>query len=527
MPFVALPPAAHEIFDRVLPRPRAVRRRLSSSRRAKRGLCGVLLAITGVTMMPAAAYDSLSSEPPPTPSGKTTYAVKSRSYGTQPETDPPRYVRNLGQSGVAAVKDLYWIDAGLDFRERYEYRKNDVRRPFLATDNNFLHRTRAYLGVREIADPLRFAIEFEDARGSNSKFPRDNRDFNEFELIQYYGELNFKGALGSDPLGNQRPLRIRAGRMSWEAVDRRLLGNNQWRNTTNNHEGVRVNFGQEANDWEIDLWGVQPVVRDIEDFDSRNEDVWFYGGIFNWRRWSDVVTLQPYYMGLRQRANGTLLEREIHSPGLRGFGVVPGTDIDFDVGGLYQFGRDGGRQKSAWAYLFEFGYTAPHPWKPRVSAFYAYASGDRDPTDGDDNRFERFFGFARPWSADDNIVFENVKTPKIKLEFEPRKGLAFDAGYSWYWLASERDRFNNLLNGINGDNRFNRDRSGRSGGFLGQSIDARVRYKLTSRIDTTLGYSHWLNGGFVQSRQLAALGETTDSTNFLYVEVSLNIFEQN
>ena len=480
------------------------------------------LALLAAMMFNAEAYDTPSA---PAAAAPTSYAVKAKSYGTHPETDPPRYVRNLAATSIAAFDSLDWIDAGLDFRERIEFRHNDLRRPFLATDENFLHRTRAYFGIREILDPFRFAVEFEDSRASNSEFAEDTRDFNKYELIQGYVELNFKGALGEDARGNQRPIRFRAGRMSWESVDRRLLGNNQWRNTTNNHEGFRLNFGQEANDWEVDLWGVQPVLRDIDEFDTRNRDVWFYGGILNWRRWSDVVTLQPYYMGLKQRARATLVAREIHSPGLRGYGVIPGTALDFDLGALYQFGRDGGRQKSAWAYLLEFGYTLPHAWKPRVSAFYAYASGDRDPDDGNDNRFERFFGFARPWSADDNIVFENVRTPKLKLELEPRKGLSFDGGYAWYWLASDRDRFNNLLNGINGDNRFNRDRSGRSGDFLGQSIDARVRFNVTSRTETTIGYSHWINGGFTQTRQRAALGETTDSTDFLYVEISLNAFE--
>lgn len=464
---------------------------------------------------------NVSAAPPP-----QSYAQKSRSYATQPESDPPRYVRNLGKSGIAPLAGLDWLDAGLDFRERYEYRANDIRRPFLDTDHNFLHRTRAYVGIREIVDPLRVALEFQDSRRSHSVYPRDTRDVNEYELIQGYGELYFAGALGSDARGNQRPLRVRAGRMAWEALDRRLIGSNQWRNTTNNFEGVRLNLGQEASDWEVDLWGVQPVIRDIEDFDSRNEDVWFYGGILNWRRWADVVTVQPYYMALRQRARGAQIEREVHAPGARGFGVVPGTPIDFDVGAIYQFGRDGVRQRSAWAYLVEFGYTLHHAWKPRVSAFYGYASGDRDPDDGVDNRFERFFGFARPWSADDNIVFENVKTPKLKLEFMPFDGLAIDGGYAWYWLASPRDRFNNLLNGINGDQRFNRDRSGASGDALGQSMDVRVRYRLTSHIDTTVGYSRWFNGGFVQSRQRAALGATTAATDFVYVEVSLALWGQ-
>lgn len=503
-------------FDRWLPP--AARRAVPLALGSTFVLCAALAA--GAR---AHAYEAPAATPPPAPS---SYAQKSRSYGTQPETDPPRYVRNLGKSGIASLEHLDWLDVGFDFRERYEYRENDIRRPFLDTDHNFLHRTRAYLGVREILDPLRFALEFQDSRRSNSVYPPDTRDINEHELIQGYGELYFAGALGRDARGNQRPMRLRVGRMAWEALDRRLIGNNQWRNTTNNFEGMRLNLGQEANDWEVDLWGVKPVIRDIEDFDSRNEDVWFYGGILNWRRWSDVATLQPYYMGLRQRARGAQIEREVHSPGVHAYGVIPGTQLDFDLGAIYQFGREGARQRSAWAYLVEFGYTLPHAWKPRLSAFYGYASGDRDPNDDVDNRFERFFGFARPWSADDNIIFENVKTPKLKIEFEPFKGLAIDSGYAWYWLASPHDRFNNLLNGINGDNRFNRDRSGASGDALGQSVDVRARYKLSRHVDTTVGYSHWTNGGFVQTRQRAALGETTDSTNFFYVEVSIGLWGQ-
>jgi len=452
-----------------------------------------------------------------------TFYQRARSYSTHPETDPPRYVRNLAKTGIDAFKDLYWLDVGLDHRVRYELRHNDIRRNRITTDHPVLLRTRAYIGIREILDPLRLVVEFEDARRYNGKFPKDNRDWNEFELIQTYGELYFKEALGQDDLGNHRPVRIRGGRMAWEAVDRRLLGNNQWRNTTNSFEGFRVTFGQEANDWEIDGWGMQPVIRLIDEFDQRNKSQWFYGAVGHWRKWSEVVTLQPYYMGLIQDdKGGTLAKREIHSPALRAYGVLPGTEVDFDLSGIYQFGRDNGQKKAAWAYFLEFGHTFQQlSWKPRISAFYGFVSGDRNPNDNVNNRFERFFGFARPWSADDYLVPENVKAPKIKIEFQPHADLKIDSGYNWFWLASKTDRFNNLLNGSGG----NRDRSGNSGDFLGHSVDFRAIYKLTSHVSTTVGYSHWFNGEFVKNRQLAQLGETSSGTNFFYVEVSVSAFK--
>lgn len=456
---------------------------------------------------------------------KITYFQRARSYGTHPESDPPRYVRNLAKTEYEAFKHLDWLDVGLDYRVRYELRDGDIRRNRLLTDHPFLLRTRAYIGIRNILDPFRMAVEFEDARGYNSEFPRDNRDWNAFELIQTYGELYFKGALGQDDLGNQRPIRIRGGRMAWEAVDRRLLGNNQWRNTTNNFEGFRVTFGQEANDWEFDAWGMQPVIRAIDDFDGRNKSQWFYGAVGHWRKWSDVVTLQPYYMGLMQDGReGRQAEREIHSPGIRAYGVLPNTDIDFDLGAIYQFGRDNGLKKSAWSYLLEFGYTLKHDWKPRLSAFYGYVSGDRDPNDNVDNRFERFFGFARPWSPDDYLVMENVKAPKLVFEISPHKDLSIDGGYSWFWLASDTDRFNNLFN-VSTPNPGNRDRTGESGDFIGQSINARINYKLAPLVDTTIGYSHFINGEFTKNRQLATLGVSKESSNFFYVEVSIRAFK--
>ncbi|SFN61303.1 Alginate export [Nitrosospira briensis] len=458
----------------------------------------------------------------------TSYFRPASSYSTQPESDPPRYVRNLSKTGIEAFKDITWLDVGLDHRTRYEFRSNDIRRTDLGLDQPFLLRSRAYVGIREIIDPLRGAVEFQDSRRYNGSFPHDDRDFNDHELIQAYGELYFKSALGEDPRKQHRPLRFRVGRMAYEALDRRLLGRNEWRNTTNTFEGFRLNLGQEVNDWELDLWAYQPVKRLLTDFDARIENQWFYGVIGHWRKWSDFITLQPYYMGLTQDGSKTgQTDRHIHAPALRGYGKISDTGLDFDFNLIYQFGRNGTQEHEAHAYTTEVGYTFKHSWKPRISAFYGYATGDRNPNDNVNNRFERFFGFARPWSADDYIVFENIKTPKIKLEFQPAKDLRIDGGYSWFWLASSTDRFNNLLDGNTSavpNPGFNRDVTGNSDDFIGHSVDIRARYKLAKHIDTTVGYSHFTSGEFTRNRQIAALGRSPGRSDFFYVEVVVSAF---
>ena len=100
----------------------------------------------------------LASTKPEAAKKSTSYFKPSSSYSTQPESDPPRYVRNLSKTGIEAFKDINWLDVGLDHRTRYEFRSNDIRRTDLRLDEPFLLRTRGYLGVKEILDPLRGAV---------------------------------------------------------------------------------------------------------------------------------------------------------------------------------------------------------------------------------------------------------------------------------------------------------------------------------------------------------------------------------
>ena len=134
---------------------------------------------------------------------KKTYYVEAGTYGTKRETDPPSYVRNMSTMGVKENKDLKWLEVGLDYRLRGEYRKNDIRRPqSISEDYPLLLRGRAYFGFKNIVGPLGFVFEFQDSHRNNGKYALDNRDVNRYEPIQNYVELNFKEALGKDKLGN-------------------------------------------------------------------------------------------------------------------------------------------------------------------------------------------------------------------------------------------------------------------------------------------------------------------------------------
>lgn len=457
-----------------------------------------------------------------------SYYIEPGSYGTKRESDPPDYIRNLSNLGFSSTKSVNWINIGLDTRERWEWRHNDIRRPeSFSDDYPLLLRQRLYIGLIKVLDPFRFALEIEDARRNNGIYQLDNRDVNTMELIQGYAELYFEDILGRDKLNNNRPLSLRFGRMAFEFLDRRLIGLNQWRNTTNNFTGFKLSLGQDKNDWQIDALVLKPIIRDIERFDETDDNILFTSLIGHWRSRSDIVTIEPYYMGLKQNAadQNNNRERDIHGLGLRLYGWIGSSGINYDLTGMYQFGTDNQQNQRAYSYTTEIGYTIKSiKLLPRFSLFFGYVSGDKDPNDKINNRFERFYGFARPWSSDDYVIMENIVTPKVKIEFQAKLfdlNFKFDGGYSFYWLASKTDRFNNLLAG----NSINRDRTGQSGDELGHGLDFRTRFNPLSFISTNIGYTHFTNGEFVRNRQLAANNASSESTDFVYIELSLNIFD--
>jgi len=446
----------------------------------------------------------------PTAVPPRTFYRNPLSYSTTRDPDPPRYVHPATRGGLGFLRDASWLDLGLDYRFRHEYRDGDLRRERDVVDQPFLHRTRFYIGVHDALDPFRFAFELQDSRRYHSHFERDNRDVNEFAVIRLQAELYFKNLLPVDPLGNARPVSIRYGVQNFEFLDRRLLGNNQWRNTANTFLGFRGAIGQDANDWSIDLLAVQPLDREKYAWDDPIKGQWIYGVIGHWRRWSDLITIEPFYLALDQNRTATAEDRFVHSPGLRAYGVFGKSGFDFDFQALHQFGHSGSRDVDAWGGNVEIGYRFEHAWKSRLSAFYGYASGDKNPNDDQDNRFERFYGFGRPWSANDYIVFENISTPKVRLELTPTEKLRVDLGYSWYWLASDTDRLNAANNA--------RDRSGRSGSSIGHEFDIRARWQITKKLETIVGYAHFVPGDF--TRNVIRPGDT----NFAYLEVNLNLF---
>jgi hypothetical protein len=450
-------------------------------------------------------------------------SIQARSYGTKRLKTPSDYSKKISDLGYENFSDVDWIVAGVDSRVRYEYRENDFRRNDIRIDRPFLLRNRAFLSLENKLDPFRFTVEVEDAQIIQSVYTATNRDENRSEPIQAYLELYFDNWC----FLSSYPLSIKAGRMAFELVDRRLFAKNEWRNTTNTFQGTRATLGQDSNLWNLDIFYLIPLSRIPLKLDEKEKKTEFFGGVFTYNVLEKNLQIQTYFLGLlvseesnydldsknRLKSNIQRAGKRINTSGIRFFGYIGDSGFDYDVNWVEQSGSNDigkGIDQRARSIIFDFGYTWQLEWKPRLGILYANVSGDDNPKDQVNQRLDRLYGFARPWSSSDYITMENIRSSKIVFEFIPFKDSKIDTAYNRYLLQSPTDRW---------DRPNKRDEDGKSGTHIGDEWNFRWITKIAGHFNLNVGYAYFKPGEFAINQT-----QRVDPSHFVYVELSTIFF---
>lgn len=382
----------------------------------------------------------------------------------------------------AFEEELDWLDFGIDSRSRFEFRDQDYRTTDLLSESLFHQRSLVYLGVHDLLGPLNLATEFEDSRRGLSDRPESSNEQNHTELLQAYGELRFDDALGGEPVS------LRLGRMAFDAVDRRLIARNRYRNTISAFDGARLRIGEENSPIEWDAFALRPVNRSVDGLDESGEESLLYGVTGYVRTFSPRVLIEPYWLLSDQATGGG---KQLHTGGVHTFGRIGTTDWDYDFDFAGQWGESGGLDHQAWAAHAEVGHTWDHPWKPRLGGWLNFASGDRDPADAQSGRFDPLYGatFAF-YGYSGYFSWQNIVNPALRLSFQPMDQVKCEVIHRAIWLASDRDAWV----------RASRvDATGGSGGYVGQEIDLRAAWQLTEHLEIEAVYSCFFPGGFVEA----------------------------
>ncbi len=421
-----------------------------------------------------------------------------------------------------------WLSLSVEQRTRYETMSGNFKAGGKGGDQQIPLQTDVFAEAR--FNHFRLGGEFLDARqfGSDAGTGVNNTHVDEADLIQGYlgwSEQNFlHSGLGTEVI---------AGRQTLNFGSRRLVARNVFRNTINSFDGIRLRV-LDYNNWQFNAFATMPVNRyptastdilnDVQDFDTNNGRTWFSGGFFEMYNLGLGINGEAYVYHLDEgdSAKNPTKNRRYFTPGMRFYIKPTKASFDFQVETIGQIGTvrattaatDGKNlQHQAWYQHADVGYTFDVPMSPRFALEYDYASGDKNPNDGKDERFDTLFGARRfdfgPTGIYGAFSRSNLNTPGYKLGFSPLQDVQTTIGHRFFWLAQKTDSWGST--GL-------QDKTGKSGSFVGQQLELTTRWDVNSSLNLETGWTHLFKGEFAKNAPKAPNGMDVD---YFYVQSQL------
>lgn len=415
-----------------------------------------------------------------------------------------------------------WLSLEGSYRLRYESLDGPFRRGAAGSDQALAQRL--LVAVEADFDSIYAAFELQDSRTwlDDTGTPIGTDDVNTVEPLQAY--IGVRRAGDADGTGR---LDLRIGRMTMDLGGRRLLARNRFRNTLDAFTGARVDW-QAGPATDVQAFVVTPVQRlpvlpsRLRDNDQKLDEEHFddlFWGVFLARGGVSGATGEVYFVGLNERRT---VDRDLYTLGARWFSAPAPDTWDFEFEVALQGGtspdmvvdpRRGLDHRAGFVHL-QAARSVVAPWAPRVVLQADAVTGDRDPGDGDHERFDTLFGDRRfefgPTGIYGALDRSNLLTPGLRLELKPGPSTSLQFGYRAAWLASRRDTWaSGLL----------RDPAGDSGRFLGHQWETRLRYvPRGGRLELELGGAYLDQGRFVGDAP-GAVGR--GHTTYGYLEAAL------
>jgi hypothetical protein len=418
-----------------------------------------------------------------------------------------------------------WLSASLEQRTRYETMDGSFKSGGRGGDQQIPLQTDVFLEAR--FNNFRVGGEFLDTRqfGADSSSGVNNTHVNGVDLLQAYLAWSDKNLLDSG-LGTE----VIAGRQTLNFGSRRLLARNAFRNTINNFDGLRLRV-LDKNKWQFNAFVSMPVNRyptasaDILDdqlqFDRPQGHTWFSGGFLELYNigWGINSEVYLYHLDEGDTPKNQTTNRRYFTPGMRFYNKPAKAAFDFTLESIGQFGTvrantttSNGRNLShtAWYQHLDIGYTFDVLWQPRFAFEYDYASGDKNPNDGKDQRFDTLYGGRRfdygPTGMYGAFSRTNLNTPGYRLGFSPLSRVQTTLEHRGFWLAQKTDSWGS--SGL-------QDRTGRSGDFIGHQLEMTTRWNVNSSLNLETGWTHLFKGQFAKNAPSAPNPQDVD---YFYVQ---------
>jgi hypothetical protein len=418
-----------------------------------------------------------------------------------------------------------WLSLSLEQRTRYETLDGSFKANSQGGDQQIPMQIDLSLEAR--FGHWRVGGEFLDARqfGADEGSGLNNTHVDEADFIQGYlawadQNVAYSG-LGAEVI---------AGRQTLNFGSRRLIARNNMRNTINTFDGLRMRLLDYGN-WQFNAFVTMPVGRypnnsaqlldHFHSFDEPEYQTWFSGGFLEVYDlpWKTNAELYLYHLDEGDRKRNPTNNRRYFTPGMRVYRKPAKEQFDFELEAIGQIGTVRSSKKAsdgkdlqhrAWYQSFNVGYTFDLPWSPRLSLEYDYASGDRDPNDDKDERFDTLFGARRfqygPTGIYGTFARSNINTPGYRIGIKPRSDVQAFLAHRFFWLAEDKDAWTaaNL-----------RDTTGNTGNFVGHQLELATRWDINSSLNLETGWAHLFKGEFAKNAPSAPDAKDLD---YFYVQ---------
>ena len=429
-----------------------------------------------------------------------------------------------------AVNLPEWLSITGEHRIRYEFLNNQFRSRSVGSDQILSLRTLVQTDLR-FSKTFEIHLELQDARAelADEGSRMNSSIVNSAELLE--ANLVWKvNNLFSE--GSQST--FRGGRLTMDIGKRRFIARNRFRNVIQGYTGIDWNWVAKDKT-QVRSILTMPVNREPSAVaDLLGNDVTFDEENLNNILWGIFVSTphlpgenkgELYFFGLHEDdgSNVKTRNREVYTPGFRIYRPAKKGRLDYELESMFQFGTVRATtavsdttdlDHSAYFHHFEAGYTFEAGWSPRLYFEYDYASGDDDPNDGSNERFERLFGpnvtEYGPTSIHTAFVRANIRSPGIRLEVKPSRNLFAYLSYRAYWLASDRDGWEGA-SGL-------RDTTGNSGSFLGHQLFVRAKWNVHSNFKFEGGFACRMDGEFQKN-----VANSPKAANTIYTYTSLTL----
>ncbi len=423
------------------------------------------------------------------------------------------------------------------------------------TEDFVLQRTRIYLDA-DINKNVRGYVKLQDVRtwGIEESAAGNGTvgNLSRVDLLEGYAELRNLGDL-SPILSN---IELRVGRWQWFYGNHRLIGTLNWANESRSYDGARIRYDNKKNAW-VDVFAsfidefdtgsdaasgevgrtagagfgaVMPAVGSatpagvttaaLNGRGNQDEVLW---GFYSHFKVTDGIAVEPYMINrFRSRDKGAPFEGAAAIAGEERFTLgariagkkipsLPGVDFTFEQ--AWQFGDtkpimgvNAGRHTDidAFAGAWGVGYTFSNvAWSPRIGYQFAFASGDDNPGDNDNETFDHLYptGHARMGYMDFHS-WQNIQARKIEFSAKPSKKLLLKADFWFFEADEEKDAWYGVVGGV-GPTSPGRAFNTVTGlpitdDEYGQELDIVVKYKLFKNFGVVAGYSHYFVDDYIE-----------------------------